>query len=157
MRSLCHKILQNVSILLNADRGSLFLVQGKTSSADNPKKWVQENKKKVLAYPKKLKKRDCCTHKNNSIPVRSAAAASFWKLCLFFSVDFYFAKVRFYKNSLWILLRSIKFIKRISLRSIFSLKSFIFFNLCGNKLFTIKSMCLNDVELPYALKFMDTK
>lgn len=28
IRSLCHKILQNVSILLNADRGSLFLVQG---------------------------------------------------------------------------------------------------------------------------------
>ncbi|KAG5674252.1 hypothetical protein PVAND_004232 [Polypedilum vanderplanki] len=35
--SLCHKILQNVSILLNADRGSLFLVQGKMSS-DGPKK-----------------------------------------------------------------------------------------------------------------------
>ncbi|XP_055386324.1 dual 3',5'-cyclic-AMP and -GMP phosphodiesterase 11-like isoform X2 [Condylostylus longicornis] len=29
IRSLCHKILQNVSILLNADRGSLFLVQSK--------------------------------------------------------------------------------------------------------------------------------
>ncbi|KAJ9580709.1 hypothetical protein L9F63_024112, partial [Diploptera punctata] len=28
VRSLCHKILQNVSMLLNADRGSLFLVQG---------------------------------------------------------------------------------------------------------------------------------
>nr|CAD7573820.1 unnamed protein product [Timema californicum] len=28
VRSLCHKILQNVSVLLNADRGSLFLVQG---------------------------------------------------------------------------------------------------------------------------------
>lgn len=28
VRSLCHKILQNVSTLLNADRGSLFLVQG---------------------------------------------------------------------------------------------------------------------------------
>ncbi|XP_066992443.1 dual 3',5'-cyclic-AMP and -GMP phosphodiesterase 11 isoform X2 [Anabrus simplex] len=28
VRSLCHKILQNVSILLHADRGSLFLVQG---------------------------------------------------------------------------------------------------------------------------------
>jgi hypothetical protein len=31
VRSLCHKILQNVSILLNADRGSLFLVQGKST------------------------------------------------------------------------------------------------------------------------------
>ncbi|XP_073825840.1 phosphodiesterase 11 isoform X3 [Musca autumnalis] len=39
VRSLCHKILQNVSILLNADRGSLFLVQGRCSgSADGPKK-----------------------------------------------------------------------------------------------------------------------
>lgn len=28
VRSLCHKILQNVSTLLHADRGSLFLVQG---------------------------------------------------------------------------------------------------------------------------------
>lgn len=28
VRSLCHKILQNVSMLLHADRGSLFLVQG---------------------------------------------------------------------------------------------------------------------------------
>ena len=28
VRSLCHKILQNVSMLLRADRGSLFLVQG---------------------------------------------------------------------------------------------------------------------------------
>ncbi|KAL5278928.1 PDE5A family protein [Megaselia abdita] len=32
VRSLCHKILQNVSILLNADRGSLFLVQGKSNN-----------------------------------------------------------------------------------------------------------------------------
>lgn len=31
MRSLCHKILQNVSTLLHADRGSLFLVQGERS------------------------------------------------------------------------------------------------------------------------------
>lgn len=40
VKSLCHKILQNVSILLNADRGSLFLVQGKTTiqGADGPKK-----------------------------------------------------------------------------------------------------------------------
>uniref|UniRef100_A0A336LQJ2 Phosphodiesterase n=1 Tax=Culicoides sonorensis TaxID=179676 RepID=A0A336LQJ2_CULSO len=39
VRSLCHKILQNVSILLNADRGSLFLVQKmNTSSIDNPVK-----------------------------------------------------------------------------------------------------------------------
>ncbi|XP_065089280.1 dual 3',5'-cyclic-AMP and -GMP phosphodiesterase 11 isoform X3 [Ochlerotatus camptorhynchus] len=39
VRSLCHKILQNVSILLNADRGSLFLVQGKsTCGSDNTKK-----------------------------------------------------------------------------------------------------------------------
>ncbi|XP_055601122.1 dual 3',5'-cyclic-AMP and -GMP phosphodiesterase 11 isoform X2 [Uranotaenia lowii] len=39
VRSLCHKILQNVSILLNADRGSLFLVQGKsTCGNDNTKK-----------------------------------------------------------------------------------------------------------------------
>lgn len=40
VKSLCHKILQNVSILLNADRGSLFLVQGKThkSATDGPKK-----------------------------------------------------------------------------------------------------------------------
>lgn len=28
VKLLCHKILQNVSMLLNADRGSLFLVQG---------------------------------------------------------------------------------------------------------------------------------
>uniref|UniRef100_A0A182SYG5 GAF domain-containing protein n=1 Tax=Anopheles maculatus TaxID=74869 RepID=A0A182SYG5_9DIPT len=41
VRSLCHKILQNVSILLNADRGSLFLVQGKsTCGGDNTKKYV---------------------------------------------------------------------------------------------------------------------
>lgn len=33
MRSLCHKILQNVSTLLHADRGSLFLVQGERSGA----------------------------------------------------------------------------------------------------------------------------
>ncbi|KAL1465015.1 hypothetical protein WDU94_004612, partial [Cyamophila willieti] len=32
VRSLCHKILQNVSTLLNADRGSLFLVQGEARS-----------------------------------------------------------------------------------------------------------------------------
>ncbi|CAH1119376.1 unnamed protein product [Phaedon cochleariae] len=31
VRSLCHKILQNVCVLLNADRGSLFLVQGEKS------------------------------------------------------------------------------------------------------------------------------
>lgn len=35
VRSLCHKILQNVSILLNADRGSLFLVQGEKGSYDD--------------------------------------------------------------------------------------------------------------------------
>lgn len=41
VRSLCHKILQNVSILLNADRGSLFLVRGKsTCGSDHTKKWV---------------------------------------------------------------------------------------------------------------------
>jgi len=33
VRSLCHKILQNVSTLLHADRGSLFLVQGERNSA----------------------------------------------------------------------------------------------------------------------------
>ncbi|XP_032690229.1 dual 3',5'-cyclic-AMP and -GMP phosphodiesterase 11-like isoform X2 [Odontomachus brunneus] len=33
VRSLCHKILQNVSTLLHADRGSLFLVQGERSCA----------------------------------------------------------------------------------------------------------------------------
>lgn len=41
VRSLCHKILQNVSMLLNADRGSLFLVQGRTAAAaggDGPKR-----------------------------------------------------------------------------------------------------------------------
>uniref|UniRef100_A0A1A9ZIV5 Phosphodiesterase n=1 Tax=Glossina pallidipes TaxID=7398 RepID=A0A1A9ZIV5_GLOPL len=38
VRTLCHKILQNVSILLNADRGSLFLVQGRCGGNDNPKK-----------------------------------------------------------------------------------------------------------------------
>lgn len=40
VKSLCHKILQNVSLLLNADRGSLFLVQGKSSggNGDAPKK-----------------------------------------------------------------------------------------------------------------------
>lgn len=42
VKSLCHKILQNVSLLLNADRGSLFLVQGKSHSSggsgDAPKK-----------------------------------------------------------------------------------------------------------------------
>lgn len=35
MRSLCHKILQNVSTLLHADRGSLFLVQGERSTSVN--------------------------------------------------------------------------------------------------------------------------
>lgn len=34
VRELCHKILQNVSILLDADRGSLFLVQG--AKSDKP-------------------------------------------------------------------------------------------------------------------------
>ncbi|XP_030567862.1 dual 3',5'-cyclic-AMP and -GMP phosphodiesterase 11 isoform X1 [Drosophila novamexicana] len=38
VRTLCHKILQNVSILLNADRGSLFLVQGRCNGADGLKK-----------------------------------------------------------------------------------------------------------------------
>ncbi|XP_044579332.1 dual 3',5'-cyclic-AMP and -GMP phosphodiesterase 11-like isoform X2 [Cotesia glomerata] len=33
VRSLCHKILQNVSMLLHADRGSLFLVQGERKCA----------------------------------------------------------------------------------------------------------------------------
>ncbi|CAG9827483.1 unnamed protein product [Diabrotica balteata] len=32
IRSLCHKILQNVCMLLNADRGSLFLVEGDKTS-----------------------------------------------------------------------------------------------------------------------------
>lgn len=44
VRSLCHKILQNVSILLKADRGSLFLVQGKCTDGDNSnpnKKYVK--------------------------------------------------------------------------------------------------------------------
>lgn len=36
MRSLCHKILQNVSTLLHADRGSLFLVQGERSGSGAP-------------------------------------------------------------------------------------------------------------------------
>lgn len=36
VRSLCHKILQNVSILLKADRGSLFLVQGKSTDSSSP-------------------------------------------------------------------------------------------------------------------------
>ncbi|XP_044740650.1 dual 3',5'-cyclic-AMP and -GMP phosphodiesterase 11-like isoform X2 [Chrysoperla carnea] len=35
VRSLCHKILQNVSMLLHADRGSLFLVQGERNSINN--------------------------------------------------------------------------------------------------------------------------
>ncbi|XP_063975881.1 dual 3',5'-cyclic-AMP and -GMP phosphodiesterase 11 isoform X3 [Diachasmimorpha longicaudata] len=34
VRSLCHKILQNVSTLLHADRGSLFLVQGENQNSD---------------------------------------------------------------------------------------------------------------------------
>lgn len=33
---LCHKILQNVSILLDADRGSLFLVQGERAASPQP-------------------------------------------------------------------------------------------------------------------------
>lgn len=33
VRSLCHKILQNVSILLKADRGSLFLVEGRIGAS----------------------------------------------------------------------------------------------------------------------------
>ncbi|KAL1497949.1 hypothetical protein ABEB36_008828 [Hypothenemus hampei] len=37
VRSLCHKILQNVSMLLHADRGSLFLVQGERCGGNNPK------------------------------------------------------------------------------------------------------------------------
>ncbi|KAG8308407.1 cGMP-specific 3',5'-cyclic phosphodiesterase [Homalodisca vitripennis] len=36
VRSLCHKILQNVSTLLHADRGSLFLVQGERTPATAP-------------------------------------------------------------------------------------------------------------------------
>ena len=37
LRSLCHKILQNVSILVNGDRCSMFLVQG---SVDGPRSLV---------------------------------------------------------------------------------------------------------------------
>ncbi|XP_076276982.1 dual 3',5'-cyclic-AMP and -GMP phosphodiesterase 11 isoform X5 [Lasioglossum baleicum] len=36
VRSLCHKILQNVSTLLHADRGSLFLVQGEKGGGCMP-------------------------------------------------------------------------------------------------------------------------
>ena len=36
VRSLCHKILQNVSTLLHADRGSLFLVQGEKGGGCTP-------------------------------------------------------------------------------------------------------------------------
>ncbi|XP_025837140.1 dual 3',5'-cyclic-AMP and -GMP phosphodiesterase 11 isoform X2 [Agrilus planipennis] len=36
VRSLCHKILQNVSMLLKADRGSLFLVQGTKGGGCTP-------------------------------------------------------------------------------------------------------------------------
>ncbi|XP_044758218.1 dual 3',5'-cyclic-AMP and -GMP phosphodiesterase 11 isoform X2 [Coccinella septempunctata] len=36
VRSLCHKILQNVSMLLHADRGSLFLVQGERGGGCTP-------------------------------------------------------------------------------------------------------------------------
>ncbi|XP_050600344.1 dual 3',5'-cyclic-AMP and -GMP phosphodiesterase 11-like isoform X3 [Bombus affinis] len=36
VRSLCHKILQNVSTLLHADRGSLFLVQGERGGGCMP-------------------------------------------------------------------------------------------------------------------------
>ncbi|GBP36588.1 Dual 3',5'-cyclic-AMP and -GMP phosphodiesterase 11 [Eumeta japonica] len=36
VRVLCHKILQNVSILLDADRGSLFLVQGERDATPHP-------------------------------------------------------------------------------------------------------------------------
>ncbi|XP_046832807.1 dual 3',5'-cyclic-AMP and -GMP phosphodiesterase 11 isoform X1 [Vespa crabro] len=36
VRSLCHKILQNVSTLLHADRGSLFLVQGERGGGHIP-------------------------------------------------------------------------------------------------------------------------
>ncbi|XP_076275269.1 phosphodiesterase 11 isoform X2 [Rhynchophorus ferrugineus] len=36
VRSLCHKILQNVSMLLHADRGSLFLVQGERGNGCSP-------------------------------------------------------------------------------------------------------------------------
>ncbi|XP_011343086.1 dual 3',5'-cyclic-AMP and -GMP phosphodiesterase 11 isoform X2 [Ooceraea biroi] len=43
VRSLCHKILQNVSTLLHADRGSLFLVQGERSSTANSSSQSQEN------------------------------------------------------------------------------------------------------------------
>ncbi|XP_057327948.1 dual 3',5'-cyclic-AMP and -GMP phosphodiesterase 11-like isoform X2 [Microplitis mediator] len=50
VRSLCHKILQNVSMLLHADRGSLFLVQGErkcagdnTQRSDNSNSLVSNN------------------------------------------------------------------------------------------------------------------
>jgi len=43
VRSLCHKILQNVSILLNADRGSLFLVQGDRGSYDDSCRGLSNN------------------------------------------------------------------------------------------------------------------
>ncbi|XP_018570600.1 dual 3',5'-cyclic-AMP and -GMP phosphodiesterase 11 isoform X2 [Anoplophora glabripennis] len=36
VRSLCHKILQNVCLLLHADRGSLFLVQGERGGGCTP-------------------------------------------------------------------------------------------------------------------------
>lgn len=43
VRSLCHKILQNVSMLLNADRGSLFLVQGDRGSYDDNSRSTNNN------------------------------------------------------------------------------------------------------------------
>ncbi|KAG7205543.1 hypothetical protein KM043_007520 [Ampulex compressa] len=43
VRSLCHKILQNVSTLLHADRGSLFLVQGERAGRCMPSSQNHEN------------------------------------------------------------------------------------------------------------------
>lgn len=49
VRSLCHKILQNVSTLLHADRGSLFLVQGERMEK-NP---IPAPKKPTPTLPRK--------------------------------------------------------------------------------------------------------
>lgn len=56
MRTLCHKILQNVSILLNADRGSLFLVQGRCNekSGEGPKKYVSVDNIIAVIFEKKV-------------------------------------------------------------------------------------------------------
>ena len=77
VRSLCHKILQNVSILLNADRGSLFLVQGDRGSYDDSR-GPSNNLKSGNSKPPSC---DTATINNTSAPNERSRANSLSSSC----------------------------------------------------------------------------